>query len=302
MKHDGSDDSFTRSVPGEFICPKCSGSLVLRESTLLVGTSDIAHGLFELEGEPAILDDNVFTCMFECRSCSQQVVCAGDAYWERVDPSPRDPLSPFIRNPYAGLELRFRPRTFVPPLVDPNRINALILCGNGWTIRYKGKQVLMPNLVGLHYIHKLIAQRPNSVSAIDLVGFPSVQRDRSQELMDSCTEKRIKERLIEIGDERKEVQASGNTKRLEELDAEVAKLDEYVQQCTGRAGKPRGFSSPDEKARGRVRKAIAGAISGIREVHQALADHLDDSIKDKSGMYPRYEPDEVSTWQLTPPA
>ncbi|MDY0813047.1 hypothetical protein [Kitasatospora purpeofusca] len=89
--------------------------------------------------------------------------------------------------------------------------------------------------------------------------------------------------------------------RIDRLRLERESLLHELRAATGLGGRPRRFSSTNERARVAVRKAVVSALDRIAAQDSSLAGLLRDTVH--TGASCRYDPDPARpvTWLLGPP-
>ena len=150
-----------------------------------------------------------------------------------------------------------------------------------WEISFQGCETFyLSDVNGLFYIHELLSN-PNKeilVATLEMsnndgaVGMHqesdfedglNTDGDSSDEVMDATTRKEIKDRLLELIEDRKEAEAKGDEKALIKIDEETEGIRKYLASSSRLGGKSREMPSVDEKARQRVYKAIKKAYEKI---------------------------------------
>jgi hypothetical protein len=168
--------------------------------------------------------------------------------------------------------------------------------GEFWTIAYGGQMFRLRDVKGLGYIASLLARPGREVHVLELVGAatgaPADARARIAEAdldaswgsdLDPMLDDRAKEeygrRLAELEEELEEAREWGDTERAGRLSDETDLLTQELARAVGLRGRDRTFSSPAERARISVTKAIRTAIRLIDKQCPELANHLEASIQ-----------------------
>jgi len=185
-------------------------------------------------------------------------------------------------------------------------------CGELWEIAYGGEPFYMKDSKGLHYIACLL-QHPYAefdvmalVAAVTKSTAGSDISPQAEEELDSVSDlgdnqavldsqairdskKRlaeIRERIIELGEERKKAETLGNTDWQRKIDEDEEKLgkegreiDKYLRDGTGLHGRSRSFPTPRERERVRIQKQIKAARDKISKHDPALFRHLKSYIR-----------------------
>jgi hypothetical protein len=110
-------------------------------------------------------------------------------------------------------------------------------------------------------------------------------------LLDDQAREEYRRRLEELGEELGEARDWGDVERAARAEEEIDILTQELARAVGLGGRSRTFSSPAERARVSVTKAIRAAIKAIDRHHPGLGGHLSSSIR--TGQFCSYAP--VST-------
>jgi hypothetical protein len=182
-------------------------------------------------------------------------------------------------------------------LSQPSALDAVFRReGEFWTIAYGGQMFRLRDLKGVRYISSLLASPEREVHVLELVGaatrLPADARmePRQNDLaghwradLDPVLDDQAKEeygrRLAELEEELEQARGWGDTERVARLQGELDLLTEELSRAVGLRGRDRTFTSPEERARISVTKAIRTAIRLIEKHSPALAAHLEGSIQ-----------------------
>lgn len=176
--------------------------------------------------------------------------------------------------------------------------------GDFWTVAYEGQTSRLRNVKGLRYIATLLASPGRDVHVLELLGavtgladararltdgelVPSRPADGGP-LLDEQAKREYRRRLEQLAEDLQEARDWGDTERAAGLEEEIDVVTQELTQAAGLGGRDRTFSSPAEKARISVTKAIRTAIRLIDNQCPALAAHLDASIQ--TGRFCSYAP------------
>ncbi len=168
--------------------------------------------------------------------------------------------------------------------------------GEFWTIAYHGQPIRLRDVKGLRYIAELLASPGREVHVLELVGaargLPADARAGAAEHelvasrpadLDPVLDDRAKEeygrRLGELDEELEQARAWGDTERAARLQDELDLLTQELGRAVGLRGRDRTFSSPEERARISVTKAIRTAIRLVEKHCPELAEHFEASIQ-----------------------
>jgi hypothetical protein len=167
--------------------------------------------------------------------------------------------------------------------------------GEFWTIAYRGQMFRLRNVKGLGYIASLLAAGGREVHVMELVGAATGRsadaRARLAEndlvasrpsdgdpVLDDRAKRDYGRRLQELELELEEARDWGDPERAARLQGELDLLTEELARAVGLRGRDRAFSSPAERARISVTKAIRTAIRLIGRQSPDLAAHFEASI------------------------
>ena len=154
--------------------------------------------------------------------------------------------------------------------------------GQFWTIAYQGRMFRLREMKGLGYIASLLARPGREVHVLELMsaatGRPAGARARLADddvvaswasdldpLLDDQAKKDYGRRLADLEAELEQARHWGDTERAAGLEGELDLLTRELASAVGLRGRDRTFSSPAERARISVTKAIRTAISAHRQ-------------------------------------
>ena len=177
--------------------------------------------------------------------------------------------------------------------------------GEFWTIAYAGTTMRLRDVKGLRYIATLLAAPGLDVHVLELV---ADGRDRGaldgDELhaLDSQAKEEYRARLEDLRAELEEARAFADDERAAGVEEEIDALVGELAQAVGLGGRDRPASSPAERARVNVTKAIRTAIKLIERESPKLADHLTAAIR--TGRFCSYAPpgEAPPRWATTVPS
>jgi eukaryotic-like serine/threonine-protein kinase len=180
---------------------------------------------------------------------------------------------------------------------QPGDVDAVFRCeGEFWTIVYEGQTFRLRDVKGLRYIAALLASPGRQVHAFELVsavaGHPAESRARPAEsdlvgtwpsdgapLLDEQAKAEYGRRLEELEQELEQARDWGDVSRTALLEGELELLTQELSRALGLRGRDRTFSSPAERARISVTKAIRTAIKQIDTQSPTLAAHFEVAIQ-----------------------
>ena len=165
--------------------------------------------------------------------------------------------------------------------------------GEFWTIAYGGEMFRLRDVKGLGYIASLLAADGREVYVLELAGAPRPADARArltendlvasrpsdpEAVLDARAKADYGRRLRELELEHEEAREWGDPERAARLQRELDLLTQEVARAVGLRGRDRAFSSPAERARISVTKAIRTAIRLIGRQSPGLAAHFEASI------------------------
>jgi DNA polymerase III delta prime subunit len=178
--------------------------------------------------------------------------------------------------------------------------------GEFWTVVYEGKTMRLRDVKGLRYIALLLAAPGVDIHVLELVaageGAPvhvgaagladddlhaALPADLDP-LVDPRATEEYRRRLEDLRDDLEEARRFRDEERAAGLEREVDALVGELARAAGLGGRARRSSSPAERARVSVTKAIRTAIKLIERPSPALAEHLTASIR--TGRFCSYAP------------
>ena len=198
----------------------------------------------------------------------------------------------------AGLDMPRRMRAWnarahaIAPPVEP------VLLGrhtSGWSMRARGVEHPLPDLVGFGYLAALLALPGRDISAVELTA--AVQAD-DQPAIDDTALRAYRRRLREVDAEIAAAEDDADLGRMEVLRSERDALLDELRTTVGLAGRVRGLGAPPERARTAVRKAITRALNAIIDRDAVLGAELRSAVV--TGSVCRYEPPHgAAPWRVT---
>jgi hypothetical protein len=174
-----------------------------------------------------------------------------------------------------------------------------------WTISYLGSTMRLRDVKGLGYIATLLSAPGLDVHVLELAsGAETGQALDGDELavLDSRAKAEYRARLEELRSDLDEARGFADDERAARLEEEIDALVTELARAVGLGGRDRPSSSPAERARVNVTKAIRTAIKLVDRESPALAEHLGVSIH--TGRFCSYAPpgQEPPRWATTVPS
>jgi hypothetical protein len=180
----------------------------------------------------------------------------------------------------------------------PRRLGAvahLRRVGPGWIVGFDQATFSLPDLKGLCYLSELLARPAADVAASQLAAAGAghagtvITEQGAGEIADARALAAYRQRLGDLDAELAEARSWADEGRMTRLQLEREALLAELRAAAGLGGRPRRFSSADERARVAVRKAIAAALARIEDGDPGLARLLRDTVR--TGTRCRYDPD-----------
>ena len=171
--------------------------------------------------------------------------------------------------------------------------------GDVWDVAYQGTQAAVRHNIGMIYLSYLLVHPGRTVSLKDLylVAHPeeTIELGQGIKLADRQAVDTYRERLNDIDLELDEAEAHGDLSRGEHLREEKEMILAELDRIIGLRGKLRRDSSSHDKISKSVRTAISRALKKLRERHEALARHIESSLR--TGPTRCYVPEIETVWQ-----
>jgi hypothetical protein len=165
---------------------------------------------------------------------------------------------------------------------------------------FAGAEIVVPDLIGLRYIERLLADAGREVHVLDLVRAErGVGGDQpGLPVLDAQARDSYKRRLAEIEEDIEDARDTGDLGRIDIIERDRDFLLAELRRAAGLGGRLRTTGSDVERARTSVTRSIRYALDRLSTQHARLADHLRSAIR--TGTHCTYVPDpQVSVhWDL----
>jgi tetratricopeptide (TPR) repeat protein len=171
-----------------------------------------------------------------------------------------------------------RAAALAPPVLARHR--------DGWTVTGGSARVDLPDIVGLHYLSRLLEHPGTELSAVDLCGTAVVAG--RQELLDSTAIDAYRQRVRDLDAAIDDADAGAGAAKADQLRLERDAVVGELTRALGLGGRSRQFAATPERARTAVRKAIKRALDAIADREPALGADLRAGIT--TGTVCRYTP------------
>lgn len=171
--------------------------------------------------------------------------------------------------------------------------------GELWHVRFEGRAAHLPHRKGLEDLAVLLEHPMREIPARELaagVGSAgSLEPDAGADpVLDETARRAYAERAGAIESELADAEARNDLGRVEALRAEREALLAELGAARGLGGRARRLGDARERARKAVSARIRESIKRLREVHPALAAHLEASVT--TGLSCCYRPSPARTW------
>jgi non-specific serine/threonine protein kinase len=232
----------------------------------------------------------------QCRSRLTKALPEFDQEWARGKR-----LSPSEAVAYALQELEAGPTGAGVSAVPRSAIGGVVIPAvmrqqdKHWLVRYGAATFELPDMKGLHYLARLLAQPCSEVHVLDLTGG---QAEDAGPVLDERAKREYGRRVRELQGELEEAESWNDSERVARAQLELDALTRQLAAAVGLGGRNRPSGSSAERARVSVRKAIAKAIAHVADHDADLALLLSTTVK--TGSYCSYVPDPRLTvdWSL----
>jgi hypothetical protein len=170
-------------------------------------------------------------------------------------------------------------------------------------VAFGGREIVVPDLIGLRYIERLLAEPGREVHVLDLVSAERRNVGADQPglpVLDDQARSAYKRRLAEIDEDLEDARALHDLTRVELAERDREFLLAELRRATGLGGRLRTTGSDAERARTSVTRSIRYALDRLSAQHADLANYLRSTIR--TGTRCSYVPNSypASNWQLHP--
>jgi hypothetical protein len=142
----------------------------------------------------------------------------------------------------------------------------------GWTVAGEAVRIELPDLIGLHYLSCLLERPGHELTALELRG--AVEVGGRHELLDDTAVAAYRQWIRDLDAAIDDAEANGDKGKARRLRHERAAVADELTRALGLGGRSRRFSSPAERARVAVRKAITRAMDAIGDQDPVLGAEL----------------------------
>jgi tetratricopeptide (TPR) repeat protein len=168
--------------------------------------------------------------------------------------------------------------------------------GEYWTIGFGTETARLADRKGLGYLAQLLAANGREIHVLELLGAPAGEAD--EPVLDARAKDEYRQRLRDLGEDLEEARSWNDPERATKIQEEIDGLTDELAHALGLFGRDRPLSSPAERARISVTKAIRAVVRLIGANCPELGRHLEASIR--TGRFCSYAPPGASPprWEL----
>ncbi len=207
------------------------------------------------------------------------------------------------------------PSGVVPAVSERSAVTATFRStGQGRRVALAGREVLVPDLKGLRYLERLLAQPGREFHVLDLVSFengtlrvPSTTTRPSGDwsaagvglpVLDDEARAAYKRRLRDVDDDIADAEEMNDLGRLALARRDREYLVAELTRAVGLGGRARTVGGTSERARTSVTRSLRYALRRLGESHGDLGAHLHRTVR--TGTYCSYQPDPLAPvlWDL----
>lgn len=182
-----------------------------------------------------------------------------------------------------------------PPLDGQDVVGTIERRGRSWVLEAGGREVVVPDLLGMTYLAQLLTNPRVEIAAAALVGDGSegaaalaTRGPVDQPLLDPAALASYRRRVTELEDDLAEAERHADGERAARARVELDAVVDELARATNRFGRARSFSSSAERARTAVQKAVRRTLDHIENEDPALGAALRASVR--TGRTCCYEP------------
>jgi pimeloyl-ACP methyl ester carboxylesterase len=184
------------------------------------------------------------------------------------------------------------------PRAAANQPDTFRRSGAVWQVVFEGQAAFVAHTKGMSDLAVLLERPGADVLALELQqgsGQP-LEDAVAQPVLDDEAMHQYRARLRELDQLIGEAEQDADLGRLERLRHEWEAVSSELTASTGLGGRQRHLAEPAERARKAVTARIRQALTQIRQVHPALASHLEASVS--TGRSCSYRPPRPTSWLL----
>lgn len=173
----------------------------------------------------------------------------------------------------------------------------LVHDGDHWLLRHAGRAVVLPDLKGIAYLARLLAEPGREQHVLDLAGAGAVAPGLP--VLDEEAKASYRRRLAEVEADLAEAEDDHDDARIRLAQRDRDYLVAELTAAAGLGGRARTTGGTTERARTSVTRSLRYALARLTEVAPDLGAHLDRTIR--TGSCCSYQPDPVARleWQVS---
>ncbi|MEQ8267876.1 MAG: hypothetical protein RH982_11805 [Parvibaculum sp.] len=182
------------------------------------------------------------------------------------------------------------------PETDRQAGPVLMRHADSWIVEYANRQIVLPDMKGLHDIRRLLERPAEEIHCLDL----AERADESyagDAALDDKARQSLKARIRDLQEELAEAEDMNDTGRAEHARSEMDQLVETLSRALGLGGRSRRLGDLTERARTTVTWRIRHAVRKIEAAHEPLGRHLANSLR--TGVFCSYKPEQPVAWRFT---
>jgi hypothetical protein len=173
--------------------------------------------------------------------------------------------------------------------------------GQGRSVCFRGREVVVPDLVGFRYLERLLAAPGREFHVLDLVAVEQGTLrapDVGLPVLDDEARASYRRRLSEVDVDIAEAEANDDLGRLALAQRDRDYLVAELTRAVGLGGRARTVGGTTERARTSVARSLRYSLRRLSEAHADLGAHLDRTVR--TGIYCSYDPDPLTpvVWEL----
>lgn len=173
----------------------------------------------------------------------------------------------------------------------------LVRNGDHWLLRHGGRAVVLPDLKGLTYLARLLAEPGREQHVLDLAEAGTVAPGLP--VLDDEARASYRRRLAEVETDLAEAEADHDEARIRLAERDRDYLVAELSAAAGLGGRARTTGGTAERARTSVTRSLRYALARLAEAAPDLGAHLDRTVR--TGTACCYQPDPVARleWKVT---
>lgn len=168
--------------------------------------------------------------------------------------------------------------------------------GTHWQVAFREAQVVLPDLKGIRYLERLLADAGREFHVLDLVA--AEVTELGLPVLDEEAKAAYRRRLTEVEQDIDEASAEHDTVRREHAERDREYLLVELRRAVGLGGRSRTSGGTVERARTSVTRSLRYALARLAKEQPDLGSHLSGAVR--TGVFCSYQPDPVAPvrWHL----